>query len=257
MFTTNTLFRVLVISIVLLSLTTIISHGGPSSADGQTLCDNGEIRGSNQRVPVILVHGYAEDSGIWSEWEDLLEADGIPFCTVSFHDSGDMCGSAADHARELEQVVQQVKSITGQPTVNIVGHSKGGLDARVYLANTGTADVANLIMIGTPNAGSILADFAIFDFFPDICIPALFDLRTGASAMNAAQNANTNYFTIASECFFIYTSGIIPGSDDGVVAVSTVESLPYATPLGRTDNCHLNQLEQQEYRLAQPIFIAE
>ena len=37
--------------------------------------------------------------------------------------------------------------------MNIVGHSKGGLDARVYLSN-GTHDVANLIMIGAPNAGS-------------------------------------------------------------------------------------------------------
>jgi pimeloyl-ACP methyl ester carboxylesterase len=257
MFQMNHLFRVAIISIVFLSLTTIISQGPPNSADGQTLCDNGEIRGSNQRLPVILVHGYAENSSIWSEWERLLEADDIPFCTVSFHDSGDMCGSAASHARELEQIVQQVKSITGQTDVNIVGHSKGGLDARVYLANTDTSDVANLIMIGTPNAGSILADFASFDFFPDFCIPALFDLTTGAPAMNAAQNANTNYFTIAGECFFIYTSGIIPGPDDGVVAVSTVESLPYAPPLGRTDNCHLALLGQEEYRLAQPILVPE
>ena len=48
---------------------------------------------------------------------------------------------------------------TGQDKVNIVGHSKGGLDARVYLADNITRnDVANLIMIGTPNAGSPIAD---------------------------------------------------------------------------------------------------
>ena len=40
----------------------------------------------------------------------------------------------------------------------MVGHSKGGLDARVYLANSGTHDVANLIMIGTPNGGNPLAN---------------------------------------------------------------------------------------------------
>ena len=37
---------------------------------------------------------------------------------------------------------------TGQNQVNIVGFSKGGLDARVYLANDLANDnVANLIMI--------------------------------------------------------------------------------------------------------------
>lgn len=72
---------------------------------------------------------------------------------------------STDHARELEQIVQQVKSITGQTHVNIVVHSKGGLDARVFLANTGTSDVANLIMVGTPNAGSIHADIALSGLF--------------------------------------------------------------------------------------------
>jgi triacylglycerol esterase/lipase EstA (alpha/beta hydrolase family) len=72
---------------------------------------------------------------------------------VYFHTSSDECGSAVAHARELWQIVQQVKRLTGQNQVNIVAHSKGGLDSRVYLANSGRADVANLIMIGTPDAG--------------------------------------------------------------------------------------------------------
>ena len=45
---------------------------------------------------------------------------------------------------------RDVKDQSGQNKVNIVGHSKGGLDARMYLGNS-TQDVANLIMIGTPN----------------------------------------------------------------------------------------------------------
>ncbi len=66
--------------------------------------------------------------------------------------SNDPCGSAKDHAKELGDIVAQ-----GQKQVNIVGYSKGGLDARVYLAENsgrGTHDVANFVMIGTPNASS-------------------------------------------------------------------------------------------------------
>jgi triacylglycerol lipase len=88
----------------------------------------------------------------------MLRRDHIPFCTVSFQQSDDECGLAIDHSRELNQIVQQVRSLTGQNQVNIVDHSKGGLDARVYLDQSHTHNIANLIMIGTPNRGDPLAN---------------------------------------------------------------------------------------------------
>jgi hypothetical protein len=71
----------------------------------------------------------ATGSWVFSDWQPLLKSDGIPFCTVTFHQSDDPCGSAKDHAKELGDIVGQVKNITGQKQVNIVGYSKGGLDA--------------------------------------------------------------------------------------------------------------------------------
>ena len=68
--------------------------------------------------------------------------------TVSFHPD-DVCGTAVHDATEIGQIVQKVKSMTHQNQVNIVAHSKGGLDARLYLAKSGTHDVANLIMLGS------------------------------------------------------------------------------------------------------------
>jgi triacylglycerol esterase/lipase EstA (alpha/beta hydrolase family) len=59
--------------------------------------------------------------------------------------------------------------------INIVGLSKGGLDARVFLDIIDTKDTANLIMIGTPNAGSPAAETN------DVCAP-IFDLRPIANA---------------------------------------------------------------------------
>ena len=102
----------------------------------------------------------------WSKWEPWLKHDGIPYCTVSF-DSDDPCGRTIDHANELDTIVQTVKDFARENhimsnQVNIVGHSKGGLDARMYLAQTGTHDVANLVMIGTPNGGDTLADEASY-----------------------------------------------------------------------------------------------
>ena len=71
----------------------------------------------------------------------------MSYVSVTFHQSDDDCGSAADHAKELNDIVLDVLRETDRDRVNIVGHSKGGLDARIYLQG-GTDNVANLIMIG-------------------------------------------------------------------------------------------------------------
>ncbi|HET7644789.1 MAG TPA: alpha/beta fold hydrolase [Nitrososphaeraceae archaeon] len=78
--------------------------------------------------------------------------------------------------KELSKIIVQIKEESGQNKVNIVGHSKGGVDARVYLANE-TKDVANLFMIGTPNAGSPLTESS------EDCEPAIYDLRPGVQQL--------------------------------------------------------------------------
>jgi hypothetical protein len=47
----------------------------------------------------------ATGSWVFSDWQPLLKSDGIPFCTVTFHQSDDPCGSAKDHAKELGDIV--------------------------------------------------------------------------------------------------------------------------------------------------------
>jgi pimeloyl-ACP methyl ester carboxylesterase len=236
---------------IILLLLAIGNKTSINLANAQTSpCDNGQIIGSSQILPVILIHGYAEPSNVWSTWEQLLGQNNIPFCTVSFHQSDDKCGSALSHAQDLAQIVQQVKSMTGQDKVNIVAHSKGGLDARVYLANTQTPNVANLVMIGTPNAGSPLADFF---HSSDPCKPAVEDLRTDAADTTAKQNTNTNYYTIAGEC--LPFSPFISEPNDEFVGVSSVESLPYSTSLGNTFHCHTSLLNQDEFMETLPVLL--
>jgi pimeloyl-ACP methyl ester carboxylesterase len=212
-------------------------------------------------TPVLLIHGYAEDAAIWKKWEDLLKRDNIPFFTITFKDSDDKCGSALEHAKELEKRVQDIKQQTGADRINIVGHSKGGLDARVYLA-TGTGDIANLIMIGTPNAGSPAAEIS------NVCKPAVDDLRPGANATKAEMNPNTKYYTIAGDwnpslllnCPQLL-GGIgysqLPKPNDGLVPLSSVESQGYFHNLGHTSNCHSNLLSDKEYQLAKPILVGK
>jgi pimeloyl-ACP methyl ester carboxylesterase len=198
-------------------------------------------------LPVVLVHGLGEDAFIWQTWESLLEEDRIPFYTITFQKSDDRCGSAIAHATELAERIQEIKRETGSERVNIVGHSKGGVDARVYLAN-GTAEVENLIMIGTPNDGTPLAEMT------SACAPAIWDILPESNATMAEMNPNTQYWTIAGDWQpNVGGNPVIPGADDGQVPVASVESEGYFQSLGRTENQHLELLGEQEYDMARNV----
>ena len=217
---------------------------------GQNQSERQQQQTEEKPLPVLLVHGYAEDAALWKKWEDMLRKDGIQFFTVTFKDSDDKCGSAKQHAIELEKMVQDIKEQSGAQKINIVGYSKGGLDARVFLDITDTKDVANLIMIGTPNAGSPVAETNY------ACAPAVYDLRLGANATKAVINPNTKYYTIAGN-WMPLTQGnlMIPGNDDGLVPVESVESQQYFQSLGRTEHGHAELLSEKEYQMSKDILI--
>jgi uncharacterized alpha/beta hydrolase family protein len=230
---------------IIFSLFAFLSTYGQNQAEGQQPQQTEE-----KPLPVLLVHGYAEDAAAWKKWEDMLRKDGIQFFAITFKDSDDRCGSAKQHAIELEKIVQNIKEQSGSQKINIVGYSKGGLDARVFLDITDTKDIANLIMIGTPNAGSPVAEIN------DVCAPAVFDLKPGANATKAAINLNTKYYTIAGD-WMPLTQGnlMIPGNDDGLVPVESVESQQYFQSLGRTEHGHVKLLSEKEYQLSRDILI--
>jgi pimeloyl-ACP methyl ester carboxylesterase len=259
-------------AIVISLLLTVISTSSFPLANGQP----------GDALPVLLIHGYASDASVWETWEDLLGNDNIIAQAVTFTDDPatdvdeDACGSAAAHATELNQIVEDFKTNTGSKKINIVAHSKGGLDARVYLANNLLKDdVANLIMIGTPNVGSPLAD-RFFDSDP--CKPAVFDLMTIAPANRVEKNQNTIYHTIAGDwvsywiwdywegyidlncppsaflSFELFGRYEIQDDDDGIVPVLSVNP-GYFRPLGQTDNCHTNLFGEEEYAKARGVLL--
>jgi pimeloyl-ACP methyl ester carboxylesterase len=234
--------NIVTVIIAVISIAIIVSGSFVSIANSQ----------SEKPLPVLLIHGYAEDAAIWKKWEELLKKDGIQFFTITFKDSDDKCGSAEQHAKELEKRVQDIKQQSGAQKINIVGHSKGGLDARVFLDITDTTDVANLIMIGTPNAGSPAAETN------DACAPAIFDLRPGANATGAEMNPNIKYYTITGDWLpAVQGNPAIPGHDDGLVPVESVESEGYFQSLGRTEHGHAELLQEQEYNMAKDVLLGK
>ena len=205
--------------------------------------------GGNPSSPVLLVHGLGEDASMWKEWEELLTNDGIQYHIITFQESDDKCGTALAHAVELGKRVDEILRSNPSGQVNIVGHSKGGIDARVYLAN-GTQSVANLIMIGTPNNGTPMAERT------NVCAPAVWDILPEANATKVGMNPNTRYYTIAGDwAKEVGGNPRIPGPDDGLVPVSSAESEGNFQSLGRTEHAHLELLGEEEYNLARDVLL--
>src|SRR5919198_1382664 len=130
--------------VVIVSLfLTIIFGVSLMLANGQPIPANRTMTATISKtgpIPVLLIHGYASDASVWKKWEPFLNKDHIPYTEVNFGSFlgpfygpyYDACGTAVDHANDLRTIIQNtiqdMKTITEQHQVNIVAHSKGGLD---------------------------------------------------------------------------------------------------------------------------------
>jgi triacylglycerol esterase/lipase EstA (alpha/beta hydrolase family) len=104
--------------------------------------------------PVVMAHGILSNGGVWSPiWVAGLNDLGIP--NSNDLDMGNLDGIGAN-AGKIANEVAASKTRWGVDKVVLVGHSKGGLDSRHYVENAD--DVEQVIQVGTPNAGSPLAD---------------------------------------------------------------------------------------------------
>lgn len=114
------------------------------------------------RYPILLVHGFFfRDSKILNYWGRIpgeLERNGA----VIFYGEHQSAAAVADSAQELEHRVHDVLRRTGAEKVNIIAHSKGGLDCRYAMDQLGMAPyVASLTTVSTPHRGCIYADYLL------------------------------------------------------------------------------------------------
>lgn len=119
------------------------------------------------RYPILLVHGFFfRDSRILNYWGRIpgeLERNGA----MIFYGEHQSAAAIADSAQELEHRVHDVLRRTGAEKVNIIAHSKGGLDCRYAMEHLGMAPyVASLTTVSTPHRGCIYADYLLEKLSP-------------------------------------------------------------------------------------------
>ena len=117
------------------------------------------------KYPILLVHGvFFRDSkhlNYWGRIPDDLTTNGATVYYGHQHSAA----SVADCGRELAERIRAIIEETGCEKVNVIAHSKGGLDMRYALQNYGIAPcVASLTTVNTPHTGCIFADFLLKTF---------------------------------------------------------------------------------------------
>ena len=110
--------------------------------------------GATGRIPVLLVHGYLCNRGVWWWMRRRLCRDGFPVATIDLEPPFDDIDAFADqlHAR-IEALIAE----TGAERIALVAHSMGGLVCRAYLRRYGAQRVERLITLASPHHGTWMA----------------------------------------------------------------------------------------------------
>lgn len=212
--------------------------------------------------PTIFVHGILSSGRAWDkggpgETSFLMRCEELGIPADNGLNMGNL-DSIASNAGKVRDRVHSVIRRFGVGRVNLVCHSKGGLDSREYAELLGGDTVESLIQLGTPNAGSPLADaiqagvFKGGGYLGGLLINSLISVFQGPAGIQLTtpymglynafhgHNPEVKYYAVAGdyrpgsgwfddllEKALLATTG--PG--DTIVPIDSVYALPFVTAL--------------------------
>ncbi len=104
--------------------------------------------------PILLVHGYLCNRGVWRWLRTHLEDNGRCVATVNLEPA---LASIDDSIDQLKRRIDEVVAAAGARELTVIAHSMGGLVVRAYVARYEASPVARVITLGTPHRGSAMA----------------------------------------------------------------------------------------------------
>ncbi|MGF7004459.1 triacylglycerol lipase [Lachnospiraceae bacterium PFB1-21] len=114
------------------------------------------------KYPILMVHGV-----FFRDWQHFNYWGRIPKELIKnganvYYGKQESALAVKESAKELCAQIEQILVETGAPKLNIIAHSKGGLDSRYAISKCGMHEkVASLTTINTPHFGCKWADILL------------------------------------------------------------------------------------------------
>ena len=113
------------------------------------------------KYPIILVHGVGFRDFTYLNYWGRIPHTLIKNGARVYYGGQVAFGKVEDNAESIKRKIFEILNETKAEKVNIIAHSKGGLDARYAISNLDMGKyVASLTMISSPNKGVKFVDYA-------------------------------------------------------------------------------------------------
>lgn len=122
-----------------------------------------EVRAENEicktRYPLVMVHGVGFRDVKYVNYWGRIPRELIRNGATVFYGNQEAFGTIAHNAADVKKRVLEILEETDCEKVNIIAHSKGGLDSRCAISQLGLAPyVASLTTVSTPHRGCRFVD---------------------------------------------------------------------------------------------------
>lgn len=176
---------------------------------------------------VVLLHGIGDRSWSLKKLERTLQRRGFATLNLRYASRKKPLDALAEDIHG--PIVEFVGKFDGP--IHFVGHSMGGLLTRVYVAKYRPSRLGRVVMLGTPNSGSEIADLlhqlAIYRWFFG---PAGLQLTTHSQALTSLPALDYPVGVVAGNrsIYPMRSLFILPRPNDGTVSVESTKLLGMA-----------------------------
>lgn len=185
----------------LIVLAKLIRLASEEAAFENSKLEINELRTNEQicdtRYPILMVHGvFFRDFRYLNYWGRIpkeLVRNGARI----YYGNHQSAASVADSGAELKARILEIIAQTGAEKLNVIAHSKGGLDMRYAVSKLGMDTyVASLTTINTPHRGCVFADYLLSR------IPAALQQKVAAAyhaALKKAGDENPDFLAAVND----------------------------------------------------------
>jgi esterase/lipase len=172
---------------------------------------------------VIIIHGMAQSQKSMAKIAAHLESQNYETIVADYPSTKH---SIEDIAQNF--IIKRISTLDKSRKIHIIGYSLGGIIARYVIDNHKIANLGNVILIGSPNKGSEMAQFLEnYVLVHKIFGPALKDLRPNSDFWNKIKDnvSEKNVGVIAGDFSMNPFSSlfVFDGSSDGTVSVESAK----------------------------------